>query len=60
MTVFQKFNTHGTTVIFATHNQELIASVPEAKILVLENGSVTHASWHTDAQPGPDDRRPSR
>jgi cell division transport system ATP-binding protein len=60
MTVFQKFNTHGTTVIFATHNQELIASVPEAKILVLENGSVAHSSWQTGVQSGPDEQRPHR
>ncbi|MFW6324410.1 MAG: cell division ATP-binding protein FtsE [Desulfovibrionales bacterium] len=47
--IFQKFNLHGTTVVFATHNQELISALPQAKILALKNGSVAGANWDIDA-----------
>ncbi|MFP4084185.1 MAG: cell division ATP-binding protein FtsE [Desulfonatronovibrio sp.] len=43
--VFRQFHVHGTTVIFATHNEELIKSQPGAKILCLEEGRVTGANW---------------
>jgi cell division transport system ATP-binding protein len=56
LTVFQKFNTHGTTILFATHNQELIGSIPKAKILVLENGQIARANWDIGGQDGPMER----
>ncbi|MFO7728673.1 MAG: ATP-binding cassette domain-containing protein [Desulfonatronovibrio sp.] len=43
--VFRQFHVHGTTVIFATHNEELIKSQPDAKILSLEEGRITGANW---------------
>jgi cell division transport system ATP-binding protein len=53
LTVFQKFNLHGTTILFATHNQELIGSIPAAKILVLDNGQIAQANWDIGAQGEP-------
>ena len=53
LTVFQKFNQHGTTVVFATHNQELIGSFPGAKVLVLDNGQIADANWDIGEQDEP-------
>ncbi len=39
MDIFKHFNAHGTTVILATHNPELLKAKPEARILHLEHGS---------------------
>ncbi len=40
MEIFKQFHTYGTTVIMATHNKEVLQTVPEADILHLENGMV--------------------
>ena len=39
MNVFHQFNKHGTTIVFATHNREIIANTPHADILYLRDGS---------------------
>lgn len=49
--VFRQFNAHGTTIVFATHNEELIKSQPEAKVLCLEQGSMVDCSWSAEEQP---------
>lgn len=41
--IFKHFNAHGTTVILATHSPDLLRSMPGARILHLENGSVARA-----------------
>jgi len=45
MEVFRQFNVHGTTVVFATHNEELIKSHQNAKVLSLKEGSIIDANW---------------
>ncbi|MBU1002456.1 MAG: cell division ATP-binding protein FtsE [Proteobacteria bacterium] len=45
MEVFKQFHTFGTTVILATHNRDVVASVPGAKRLELRDGHVTNANW---------------
>ncbi len=44
MDLFKQFHTYGTTVIMATHNQAILDTVPEAKRLHLEQGSVVDMS----------------
>lgn len=43
--VFRQFHVHGTTIVFATHNEELINSQPGAKILGLKDGGIADANW---------------
>ncbi len=43
--VFRQFHIHGTTIVFATHNEELIRSQPKAKILSLKEGDIVNANW---------------
>ena len=43
--VFRQFHIHGTTIVFATHNEELIRSQPKAKILSLKEGDIVKANW---------------
>lgn len=43
--VFRQFHIHGTTIVFATHNEELIRSQPKAKILSLKEGEIVKANW---------------
>ncbi|WP_457571778.1 cell division ATP-binding protein FtsE [Desulfovulcanus sp.] len=38
--VFNQFHIHGTTIVFATHNEEIIASNPQAKVLKLYQGQI--------------------
>lgn len=38
MHVFHQFNKHGTTIVFATHNREILANTPHANILYLRDG----------------------
>ncbi len=45
MEVFKRFHTFGTTVILATHNQEIIKAVPGAKRLELRDGRAVAANW---------------
>lgn len=40
MAVFRQFHIHGTTIVLATHNRELLTSMPQAKILCLRDGVV--------------------
>lgn len=41
MDVFKQFNTHGTTVVMATHSREILRCVPDARIIHLENGQLS-------------------
>lgn len=45
MSIFLQFHAHGSTIILATHNQEILSCLPTAKILHLEDGSVAWANW---------------
>ena len=45
MNIFLQFHAHGTTIVLATHNQEILACVPDAKILHLEDGTVHWTNW---------------
>jgi cell division transport system ATP-binding protein len=36
--LFRRFNAHGTTIVIATHNRQVLASEPQAKILGLKDG----------------------
>lgn len=38
MEVFKQFHTHGTTVVMATHSREILRTVPDAKIIHIEEG----------------------
>lgn len=45
MSLFMQFHAHGSTIVLATHNQELLSCLPQAKILHLEDGAVAWANW---------------
>lgn len=45
MDLFMQFQAYGTTIIFATHSHELLRRHPTARLLRLEEGMVTYASW---------------
>ncbi len=49
--VFRQFHIHGTTVVLATHNEDLVKSHPEAKILCLKDGAVVSSNWATEEEP---------
>jgi len=38
--VFRQFHLHGTSIIMATHNREILSAVPEAAVLRLSGGEV--------------------
>ncbi|HCF05152.1 MAG: cell division transport system ATP-binding protein [Desulfomicrobiaceae bacterium] len=40
MDVFRQFNRFGTTVLLATHNPEMVARVPEARVLNIQEGRI--------------------
>jgi cell division transport system ATP-binding protein len=45
MDLFKQFQAYGTTMIVATHSQDLIKRHPEAKVIRLEDGNITGANW---------------
>lgn len=45
MDLFKQFQAYGTTMIVATHSQELLQRHPEAKIIRLEEGAIKQANW---------------
>lgn len=46
MDIFRQFNTHGTTVVMATHSREVLQTIPEARIVHLEDGCITEPPAH--------------
>lgn len=52
MDVFKQFHTFGTTIIMATHSPEIVHSLPEAKVLHLERGGISAASFPLDEVEG--------
>lgn len=46
MDIFMQFKGRGTTVIFATHNLELMERYQDTKRLHLDNGVITSANWN--------------
>lgn len=60
MEVFKQFHTFGTTVILATHNRDVVASVPGAKRLELHDGRITDANWSApDLEVAPPNEAPA-
>ena len=47
--VFKQFNKHGTTIILATHDNKVLESNPNSKILYLQDGKLIDA-YSTDAE----------
>jgi cell division transport system ATP-binding protein len=45
MDIFLQFNAHGTTVILATHNPDLLLRMPSARMIRLEDGAIAGANW---------------
>ena len=45
MDLFKQFQAYGTTMIVATHSQELMRRHPEARVIRLEDGMITGANW---------------
>ena len=45
MDVFMQFHAYGTTVVLATHDPVLISRNPDARIIRLEDGMITHTNW---------------
>lgn len=43
--IFAQFNAYGTTVIMATHNKELVARCPKARLLRLDQGKICYSNW---------------
>ncbi len=50
MEVFRQFHIHGTTVVLATHSEDLINALPGAKILCLKDGSAVECSWNAEGE----------
>eukprot|EP01022_Parablepharisma_sp_SALTPOND_P011735 TRINITY_DN14986_c0_g2_i1.p2 TRINITY_DN14986_c0_g2~~TRINITY_DN14986_c0_g2_i1.p2 ORF type:complete len:229 (+),score=34.76 TRINITY_DN14986_c0_g2_i1:186-872(+) len=46
MDIFRQFNTHGTTIVMATHSREVLRTVPDARIIHLEDGSIAEPPEH--------------
>jgi cell division transport system ATP-binding protein len=40
MEVFKQFNAHGVTILMATHNLDIVRSMPQARVLTLEAGAL--------------------
>lgn len=40
MDIFRQFNTHGTTIVMATHSREILQTIPDARIVHLDGGSI--------------------
>jgi len=47
--IFRKFHTYGTTIVLATHSEELLRIQPRAKVLSLESGRIAGANWDLEA-----------
>ncbi|MDL2307367.1 cell division ATP-binding protein FtsE [Desulfovibrio sp. OttesenSCG-928-C06] len=45
MDLFKQFQAYGTTMIVATHSQELMKRHPDARMIRLEEGLITAANW---------------
>ena len=45
MELFKQFQAYGATVIFATHSTELMRRHPSARVMKLEQGTITQANW---------------
>lgn len=46
MDIFRQFNTHGTTVVMATHSREILQTIPEARIVHLDGGCICEPPAH--------------
>lgn len=46
MDIFRQFNTYGTTIVMATHSREVLRTVPDARIIHLEDGSIAEPPEH--------------
>jgi cell division transport system ATP-binding protein len=46
--IFRKFHTYGTTIVLATHSEELLRIQPQAKVLSLESGRIAGANWDVE------------
>jgi cell division transport system ATP-binding protein len=53
MDVFKQFHVYGTSIIMATHSAELLDTVPEAKVLHLQDGRMCTDDCQVESQPGP-------
>lgn len=56
ISIFNQFNAHGTTIILATHNAEIIKGQKDAKILSLKDGEIADANWPTNQESPSADR----
>ena len=45
MDLFMQFQAYGTTIIIATHSHELLRRHPSARLMRIEEGKITYASW---------------
>ena len=45
MDLFMQFQAYGTTVILATHSHDLLRRHPSARLVRIEEGKITYASW---------------
>jgi cell division transport system ATP-binding protein len=51
LSVFRQFHLHGTTIVLATHNREVLCSQPGARILELRDG-VLHGEYMVPGREG--------
>ena len=47
--VFKQFHAHGSTILMATHNQDLVRSTPQARVLSLADGLLLFGGNDDDA-----------
>jgi cell division transport system ATP-binding protein len=49
MSVFKQFNDFGATILMATHNRDILACVPEARVIHLKDGGIDGAAPEPEA-----------
>ncbi len=52
MDTFKQFHAHGVTILMATHNLEIVRSMPQARVLNLEAGVLSSAGGPSETPPG--------
>ena len=49
--ILRQVNAHGTTILMATHNRELLAAVPEAPVIRLSGGETDPGGYDLGQAP---------
>ena len=47
--IFRQFSAHGTAILMATHNRELVAAAPDAMVIRLDGGEADPGGFDVGA-----------